>query len=303
MSGRQGLIFDIQRYSVHDGPGIRTLVFLKGCPLRCRWCSNPEGQEPKPELAFRQALCIGCGVCIGVCSSEAIRLKNTHVEIDRGKCTLCGECARACSPEALSIAGRWMTVEQVLEEVERDLVFYEASRGGITVSGGEPFAQAGFLEAFLKACKARGMATAIETAGCVSWNSIARGIQHADFILYDIKHMSALRHRQLTGVSNRRILENARRVARIGLPLAIRYPVIPGLNDGPQDREALFDFTETLPGVRRVDLLPYHRLGESKYAMLGRDYALKQAKPLARQDLESWVQRAKQRSLEVRVVM
>jgi pyruvate formate lyase activating enzyme len=303
MSRRQGLIFDIQRYSVHDGPGIRTLVFLKGCPLRCLWCSNPEGQESKPELAFRQALCIGCGECIGVCSSGAIRLKDTLAEIDRGKCTLCGECARACFPEALSIVGRWMTVDQVLEEVERDLVFYEASQGGITISGGEPFAQVGFLEGLLKACKARGMATAIETAGCASWNSIERGIQQADFILYDIKHMNALRHRQLTGVSNQRILDNLRRMARLGLPLAIRYPVIPGFNDGLEDREALFDFIETLPGVRHVDLLPYHRLGESKYAMLGRDYELKQAKPLGRQDLESWVQGAKQRGLRVRVIL
>jgi pyruvate formate lyase activating enzyme len=303
MSESRGLIFDIQRYSIHDGPGIRTLVFLKGCPLRCPWCSNPESQENRPELAFRRALCIGCGVCIDVCSNGAMRLKETFPHIDRRKCNLCGECAKACAPEALSIVGRWMAVEQVLEEVERDLVFYEASRGGITVSGGEPFAQARFTEAFLKACKARGMATAIETAGYAPWPSIEPVIRYADFILYDIKHINSLRHRQLSGVSNKLILENARRMAGLGFPIAIRYPVIPGFNDGPEDREALFRFTKTLPGVKRIDLLPYHRLGETKYKMLGRNYALKQLKPLACQDLEVWVQGGKQRGLDVRIII
>lgn len=303
MSERQGLIFDIQRYSVHDGPGIRTLVFLKGCPLRCLWCSNPEGQENNPELAFRRALCIGCGVCIGVCSSRAIRLKDKFIEIDRRKCNLCGECIKVCTPEALSVVGRWVTVEQVLEEVERDLVFYEASQGGITVSGGEPFTQARFTEALLKACKARGMATAIETAGYASWHSIERVIKYADLILYDIKHINFLRHRQLTDVSNKLILENARRMAGLGLPLAMRYPVIHGFNDDPQDMDALFRFVKTLPGGKHIDLLPYHRLGESKYTMLGRDYALRQVKPLARQDLEGLVQMANKRGLEVRIVM
>jgi pyruvate formate lyase activating enzyme len=303
MSERRGLVFDIQRYSIHDGPGIRTLVFLKGCPLRCLWCSNPEGQEAQPELGFRRALCIGCGECIGVCSSRAIRFEEKSLDIDRRKCNLCGECVKACAPGALSIIGRWMTVEQVMQEVERDLVFYETSRGGITVSGGEPFAQARFIEALLKACKAKAMATAIETAGYAPWPSIEPVIRYADFILYDIKHINPLRHRQLTGVSNKRILENARRMAGLGLPLAIRYAVIPGFNDGPDDRAALFRFTDTLLGVKRVELLPYHRLGESKYTMLGRDYALKQLKPVASQDLEVWVQGGKQRGLEVHIII
>lgn len=303
MSERRGLVFDIQRYSIHDGPGIRTLVFLKGCPLRCLWCSNPEGQEAQPELAFRRALCIGCRECVGVCPSGAIGFQDRSLDIDRRKCNLCGECVKACAPEALSIIGRWMTVEQVLEEAERDRVFYEASRGGITVSGGEPFAQPVFLGAFLKACKARGMATAIETAGSASWDILEPIIPYADCILYDIKHIKSSRHGQLTGVSNKRILENARRMAGLGLPVAIRYAVIPGFNDGPDDREALFRFTDTLPGVQRVELLPYHRLGESKYAMLGRDYGLKQLKPAASQDLEVWVQGGKQRGLEVHIII
>ncbi len=303
MSLGQGLIFDIQRCSVHDGPGIRTLVFLKGCPLRCLWCSNPEGQETKPELAFRRTLCIGCGVCIDLCPTRAIRLIEPFIEIDRSKCNLCGECIKGCSPEALSVVGRWVTVEQVLEEVERDLVFYEASQGGVTLSGGEPFAQACFIEALLKACKARGMATAIETAGYASWHSIEHVIKDVDLILFDIKHVNSLRHRRLAGVSNQLILENARRMAGLGIPFAVRCPVIPGFNDDPQDMDALFRFVNTLPGVTHIDLLPYHRLGESKYTMLGRGYALRGVKPLARQDVESLAQGANKRGLEVHIVM
>jgi pyruvate formate lyase activating enzyme len=307
MSEGRALIFDIQRYSIHDGPGIRTLVFLKGCPLRCPWCSNPEGQKNEPELAFRRSLCTGCGECLGACPAGAIRFQDHSLEIDRRKCNLCGECVSACAPEALSIAGRWMNVEEVLEKVERDRVFYEASRGGITVSGGEPFAQPRFLETFLKACKARGLTTAIETAGYAPWKTIEPILQHCDLILYDIKHPNPLRYRQLagelTGVSGEMIFDNAGRIASLGFPLALRYTVIPGFNDGAEDREAFFRFAKNLPGIRRIDLLPYHRLGESKYAMLGRDSPLKKLKPLARQDLEIWVAGGKQKDLGVHIVM
>lgn len=302
MISSQGLIFDIQRYSVHDGPGIRTLVFLKGCPLRCRWCSNPESQKAGPELGFRRALCIGCGICVDVCSRRAIWLKDAFVEVDRSKCDLCGECVKVCSPDALSIVGRWVTVEQVLAEVERDLIFYETSQGGITVSGGEPLAQAHFVKALLKACKARGMTTAIETAGYAPWSSMERVIRYADLVLYDLKHIDPVVHRQLIGVSNRPILENTRRIANLGVPLTVRCPVVPGFNDNPHDMEVLFRFVANLPGVKQVDLIPYHRLGESKYAMLGRDYALKEVRPPARQDLERLTQLANRRGLEVNIV-
>jgi len=302
MISSQGLIFDIQRYSVHDGPGIRTLVFLKGCPLRCRWCSNPESQKATPELGFRRALCIGCGVCVDVCSRQAIQLKDTSVEVDRSQCDLCGECVKVCSPEALSIVGRWVTVEQVLAEVERDLIFYELSQGGITISGGEPLAQAHFVEALLKTCKARGMTTAIETAGYAPWSSIERVIRYADLVLYDLKHIDPVVHRQLIGVSNRPILENARRIANLEVPLTMRCPVVPGFNDAPHDMDVLFRFVANLPGVKQVDLIPYHRLGKPKYAMLGRDYVLKEVRPPARQNLERLTQVANRRGLEVNIV-
>ena len=303
MISNQGLIFDIQRYSVHDGPGIRTLVFLKGCPLSCLWCSNPESQKTGPELAFRQTFCIGCGVCVDVCPRQAIQLKDTSIEIDRSKCDLCGECVKICSPEALSIIGKQMTVEQVLAEVERDLIFYEVSQGGITVSGGEPLAQAHFVEVLLKAGKAKGMITAIETAGYAPWPSVERIIRYTDLVLYDIKHIDPVVHRRLTGVSNKLILENARRIANLGVPLTIRCPVVPGFNDKPRDMDRLFHFVVNLPGVKQIDLLPYHRLGGPKYTMLGCDYALKEVKPPTRQDLERLTQVANRQGLEVNIVV
>jgi pyruvate formate lyase activating enzyme len=302
MTSNQGLIFDIQRYSVHDGPGIRTLVFLKGCPLSCLWCSNPESQKASPELAFRRTLCIGCGVCIGACPQRAISSRKTSIEIDRLRCNLCGECVRVCAPDALAIVGKWMTVEQVLAEVERDLCFYEKSGGGITLSGGEPLAQIDFSEALLKTCKASGLKTTIETAGDVPWLSIERLIKYVDLVLFDLKHINPSVHRQITGASNVRILENIRRLAVLEIPIIARCPVIPGFNDNPGDMANLFQFITELAGVRRIDLLPYHRLGESKYAMLGRDYALKGTGPPARENLEYLNQLAKKYNLHVRTL-
>ena len=303
MISNQGLIFDIQRYSVHDGPGIRTLVFLKGCPLSCLWCSNPESQKTSPELAFRQTFCIGCGVCVDVCPRQAIRLQDTSIEVDRSKCDLCGECVKVCSPEALSIIGKQMTVEQVLAEVERDLIFYEVSQGGITVSGGEPLAQAHFVEALLKAGKARGMTTAIETTGYAPWPSVERIIRYTDLVLYDIKHIDPVVHRRLTGISNKLILENVRKLANLGVSLTVRCPVVPGFNDKSRDMDRLFHFVANLPGVKQIDLLPYHRLGGPKYTMLGCDYALKEVKPPTRQDLERLTQVANRQGLEVNIIV
>jgi len=303
MISNQGLIFDIQRYSVHDGPGIRSLIFLKGCPLSCLWCSNPESQKASPELAFHRTFCIGCGVCVDGCPHQAIHLEGATIKVDRSKCDVCGECVKVCSPEALSIIGKWMTVEQVLAEVERDLIFYEVSQGGITVSGGEPLAQTHFVEALLKASKARGMKTAIETAGYAPWSSVEHIIRYTDLVLYDLKHIDPVVHRRLTGVSNRLILENVRRIANLGVPLTVRCPVVPGFNDDSHDMDALFHFVANLPGVKQVDLLPYHRLGGPKYTMLGHDYALKEVRPPTRQDLERLTQVANKRGLKVNVVV
>ena len=299
----QGLIFDIQRFSIHDGPGIRTLVFLKGCPLRCPWCSNPEGQEPKPELTFRKTLCIACGSCREACPTGAIALQGSGIAIVRQKCDLCGECVKGCPSEALSIAGRWMTVDEVLEEVERDRCFYETSQGGITLSGGEPLHQIHFTENLLKACKTRGLSTAMETSGYAPWSSIGRILPYVDTLLFDMKHMDPSRHRQQTGVSNEPILENLRKIAHLGNSLNLRYTIVPGHNDDQRAMEAFFRFARSLPGIRQLELLPYHRLGETKYGMLGRTYALAGVWPLSRQEMEPFVQMARREGLGARIVM
>lgn len=301
MTSAKGLVFDIQRFSVHDGPGIRTLVFLKGCPLRCLWCDNPEGQKAAPELAFRQSLCIGCGECVPACPRQTLRLEGTSLEVDSSLCDLCGECVGVCHPQALSIAGRWMTVEQVLSEIERDLVFYDASQGGVTVSGGEPLAQPHFVEALFQAAKARGMNIALETSGYAPWPSLERIVRWTDLVLYDVKHVDPVVHRRLTGESNRLVLENARRLAVLGAPMVVRYPIVPNFTDDRRDADALFRFVAALPGVKEVQLLPYHRLGESKYAMLRRPYPLKGVLPPPHQAMERLSELGKRRDLRVKL--
>lgn len=302
MISRQGLIFDIQRYSVHDGPGIRTIIFLKGCPLRCHWCSNPEGQKNLPELAFRRVLCINCRLCVDICPRRAIRPKDSSIEIDRSKCDLCGECVKVCTSEALSIIGKWFTVEQMLTEIERDLIFYDESRGGITLSGGEPLAQADFLEALTLACKSRGISIVIETSGYASWASTQRVVRHADLILYDLKHVDPSIHHRFTGVSNKAILENLARIADLGVPLIARYPVVPGFNDDPANAYRLFQLVSSMPKVKRIELTPYHRFGESKYSMIGRRYTLKKVRPPTRQSLDRIMYLGTAQGLRVNIV-
>jgi pyruvate formate lyase activating enzyme len=305
---KRGLVFDIQRYSVHDGPGIRTLVFLKGCPMRCLWCSNPEGQEQQPELAFRKSLCIACGQCVSACLQGALHLEGELPAIDREACDLCGRCADVCSPGALSLVGRWMTVEEVLAEVERDRVFYKQSKGdvlseskgGITLSGGEPLAQTEFVRTLLQEAKARGLHTTMETSGHATWESLEKAMRWTDLLLYDLKHLDAETHRQLTGVSNDLVLDNLRRLARSGAPVVVRLPVVPGLNDSPDHVDAVSRLLSDL-GLHELHLLPYHRLGEHKYAMLGRDYPLAGVLPPTRQDMERLADVARTHGLSVSV--
>jgi pyruvate formate lyase activating enzyme len=298
----KGLVFDIQRFSVHDGPGIRTLVFLKGCPLRCLWCDNPEGQAPAPELVFRQSLCIGCGACVPACPRGALHLEDTALRVERDLCDLCGQCVQVCSPQALSIAGRWMSVGEVLSEVGRDRVFYDTSTGGMTVSGGEPLGQPRFLEALLRAAKAERISTTLETSGHAPWPSLERVMRWTDLVLYDIKHADPAAHRRLTGVSNELILENARRIAGLGVPMVVRCPIVPGLTDDLRDLRSLFQFVADLPGVKELHLLPYHRLGEPKYTMLGRQYGLKGTQPPTPEAMPRLSELARAQGLRTRLV-
>jgi pyruvate formate lyase activating enzyme len=276
-SGLPGLIFDIRKYSIHDGPGIRTTVFFKGCPLACSWCCNPESQGAQPELVWVRERCLGCGLCLATCPQEALGTSADGArQIIRQRCNGCGQCAEACPGDALNLIGRWVTAAEVLAEVTRDALYYEASGGGLTLSGGEPLAQPEFAAELLRRYKhdEKGGHTAMETCGFAAWTVIERLAADVDLFLYDLKHLDPNEHRRLTGQTNHLILENARRLAAAGHALVIRLPLIAGINDSQDHLEAAADFTLSLPGVSRIDLLPYHRLGETKYRRLEKAYAM-----------------------------
>jgi pyruvate formate lyase activating enzyme len=279
----KGLIFDIRQYSIHDGPGVRTTVFFKGCPLACQWCCNPESQAGQPELVWVRERCLGCDLCLAACPRDALHPAAAGVKvIDSQRCDHCGQCVERCPGEALNLIGRWWSVDEVLAEVARDALYFEASGGGLTLSGGEPLAQAGFAAELLRRYRheEKGAHTAVETCGLVEWPVLAQVAEHVDLFLYDIKHMDPAAHLRLTGRDNRLIMDNARRLAEAGHGLVIRLPLIAGVNDSRDNLEATAEFARSLPGVGRIDILPYHRLGEPKYQRLGKDYALKGAPAL-----------------------
>jgi len=265
-----GIIFDIKRFAVHDGAGIRTTVFLKGCPLSCWWCHNPEGQMQQPELILRPERCIGCGACVDACEQDAVLLDRGATSTDRERCTVCGACVEVCYAEAREIVGREMTVAQVMDMIERDSTFYDQSGGGATFSGGEPLAQPIFLGGLLRACKERDLHTTLDTCGFASWNVLEDIREDVDLFLYDLKLMDDARHREVTGASNEFILENLQRLSREGHRIILRVPIIPGINDDRENMQAIGLLAADLPGLERVDLLPYHRIGRSKYQQLGK---------------------------------
>lgn len=275
----EGLVFNIQRFSVHDGPGIRDLVFLKGCPLQCRWCSNPESQEQLPTLGYIADRCIGtgaCGHCLRACDDQAIVAADGRIAIKRDVCTNCGKCAEACPAGALKLFGKPMQVEEVVRIAEEDGTFYARSGGGLTVSGGEPCQQSRFVEALLRTARDHGISTAIETTGHAKWEALERCARYADVILYDLKTMDAARHKEFTGVPNTLILQNLPRLSGAfpETPIFARTAVVPGFNDTPADIAAMAEFLATVPTVQSYELLPYHRFGEAKYAQLGRSYPM-----------------------------
>ena len=260
----------MKRFALHDGPGIRTTVFLKGCPLSCSWCHNPESQSSKPELMFWEERCIGCGACVSTCAVRAISIRDACAVTDREACTACGECVAVCPAGARAIAGKTWTVDRLLEEIEKDVLFYDESGGGVTLSGGEPLVQPAFAASLLAECRERRIHSAVDTCGYAGWEDLHAIAEMTDLFLYDVKHVDSDRHRRLTGVSNERILENLRRLDGEGCALWIRYPIVPDLNDADADVAALGEFVAHLKAVEAIHLLPLHRGGERKLERLGR---------------------------------
>jgi pyruvate formate lyase activating enzyme len=271
-----GRVFNIQRFCLHDGPGIRTTVFLKGCALRCQWCANPESINKEVELGFIAARCTGCGKCAPVCPEEAITLAPDGLpQIQRGRCTTCGKCVAVCSDEALALYGSEMTGGEVFGIVQRDQNFYRGSEGGVTVSGGEPLLQPIFVCALFQLCREAGIHTAIESAGFVNPVVLKAALSLTDYVLFDLKHMDPQTHRTSTGQSNDLILRNASTLASSGIPMRFRMPLIPGVNDSPRNIEETSAFLREMVGAEpRIELVPYHRLGEGKYGALDRPYSL-----------------------------
>ena len=281
-----GNIFDVQRFSIHDGPGIRTTVFLKGCPAHCPWCSNPESQCALPQLSYSHSRCLLCGRCVSACPEQVLSLQADAVAIDRARCIPCDECTRACPSGAVRLVGRITTVAEVLAEVERDRVFYEHSGGGMTVSGGEPLAQPEFTLALLEGARARGLHSAVETAGLAEPETVERVLARTDLILFDIKHIDSDSIRSFAGEDNAVVLDNARVAAQLGVKMIVRVPVIPGFNDQPHQITAIGEFARSLD-VSEMHLLPYHGYGAAKYASLGRRYEMLEAVPPTREHLET----------------
>jgi pyruvate formate lyase activating enzyme len=275
----RGIIFDIKKFSIHDGPGIRTTVFLKGCPLNCWWCHNPEGQSLRQELILRPDRCIACGACVEVCDQGAIASKRGAIVTNREKCTACGTCVEVCYAGARELVGREVSVPDVMAEIERDLPFYDQSGGGITISGGEPLFQPAFLHDLLRACKARRVHTALDTCGFATWGVLDSIRAYVDLFLYDLKLMDDARHREYTGVSNEPVLRNLSRLSEKGHQIVLRVPLIPGINDDEGNLRQIATFAAGLPLLKRVDLLPYHRIGRDKYRRLGKDCRMPEVDP------------------------
>ncbi len=290
LSSPQGIIWKIDRNATHDGPGFRTALYFKGCPLKCKWCSNPEGQRADPLLIFHQSKCNDCGLCMGACPYQALeRQRPGKINVSRSKCDVCGDCVSKCPTEALQIWGKSYTVPEVLQVLEKDRMIHRRSGGGLSCTGGDPLDQGAFLLELLEQCRRRGIHTVVETSAYGDEELLQRMLQFVDWLFIDIKYMDPQRHLRLTGKTNDLILRNTRLASSVlqdrGKNLVIRQVIIPGITDG-KNIEDLAEFVVSLPFVTGVELLAYHHYGIDKYDLLGLTYGLKDVKQPTREVME-----------------
>jgi len=274
LSAQTGIIFNIQRYSLHDGGGIRTIVFMKGCPLRCVWCANPESQAVTPEIMVRSVNCIGCGMCLKACPKGALSPTPESIFHNARLCNVCGACATVCNSDGISLVGREVTAGEVYRQIDRDHIFYRLSGGGVTFSGGEPLMQPDFLVAMLRLCKLNSLNTVIETCGAAPWETVERTLEDTDEYYYDVKVVDTEAHMRYTGEDNRRILKNLQLLIHTGKKVLVRIPLVPGYNDG-KHLDDLGNYLRGI-GISKVQLLPYHSYGAGKYPAIGKEYRLEE---------------------------
>lgn len=297
----EGLVFNVMRFATHDGPGIRTTVFLKGCPLACLWCHNPEHRRDLPAVVWEGRRCIGCGACIAACPTGACTLCDGQIRLEVSRCRRCGRCADACPAEALERTERPLGLATLLATLERDRPFFEESGGGVTFSGGEPLAQPAFLLAALEAVGRLGIHRAVDTSGYADSELLATVADRADLFLFDLKGIDPRKHRRATGVDNRPILDNLARLSAAGAEIVVRMPLIPGINDGREDLVAAGTFLAGLPRRPPVDVLPYHRAAAGKYRRLGLEPPLPGAVPPSVEALEEAARLLSSFGLAVRI--
>lgn len=294
----KGYVSDIQRFSVHDGPGIRTIVFLKGCPLRCLWCQNPESINPKPEIRFDEGKCIGCLRCVEACKNNAILLRDKKLVYNREICTLCGKCMEACYAGARIIVGKLCDISEAYSEVEKDKVFYKNSGGGITLSGGEPLYQWKFSAALLKKCKRNDINTAIETCGFGPWENFKEILKYTDFLLYDLKLVNSELHKKYTGQTNELILSNLMNASKLNKIIVIRLPLIPGVSDSPKNLKETVIIAKKVNAIE-IHILPYHEIGVGKYKTVNRHYMLRKTHLPSNKEIEDAKKYVESEGIEV----